>query len=245
MFKIIAVLAALLVACGGGSEPAVVAAPTASPTTPSPTLFVTTSAPTSTPAAVASQTLANGWTRMDVASEGFSIDVPPRWRAIVLDAQTIDATSKVMTSQNPELASVLNADVIKQALASGVKLGVFDVDQTHNVTGFANNLNILKQPLSTAMSQSAYTQANVAQIEDLLKVKTAVKHVTLGNGTPADEVSYERTVQYPQGPVTLSLRQYFVIVGQTAWVLSFTIAQQKLASYGDTILQTATSFRPR
>ena len=99
--------------------------------------------------------------------------------------------------------------------------------------------------LSVAASLSVYTQVNVAQVEDLFKVKAAVKRVTLGNGMPADEVSYERTFQYPQGPVTLSLRQYFVVVGQTAWVLSFTIAQSKLATYGDTILKTAMAFNPK
>jgi hypothetical protein len=236
------VVAALVVSsCGGAQQQAVV--PTTSAPTPSPT--ASPSPPPATPSAVASRTLDNGWTRLDVTSEGFTIDVPPKWRALVLDAETLDASIKSMTAQNPDLATVLNGDALRQALASGMKLIAFDVDPTHNVSGFGNNLNILKQPLSVAVSLDFYTQANVAQIEELLKVKTSVRRLTLANGSLADEVSYDRILQQAQGPLPTSFRQYFVVSGQTAWILTFTVAQTKLAAYGDLLQQSAKSFNPR
>ena len=237
-------VAALFITSCGGAEPQAAGSATSATVSPPPS-----SSPSPSPSAISSgvtsRSLDNGWTRLEVTSEGFTIDVPPKWRSLVLDPQTLDAATKTAIAQNPDLATVLSSDAMRQAMASGVKLFAFDLDPAHNVSGFGNNLNILKQPLNAAISLDFYTQVNVAQIEELLKLKVRVRRVMLANGTPADELSYERTTQRPDGPLVTSLRQYLVVTGQTAWVLSFTVAQTKLAAYGDLLEQTAKTFTLR
>src|ERR671931_2921217 len=85
-------LALALAACSG---------PAVSQTTPSPTPAPTASATPAPPA---------GWSTTTRASDGFSIALPPTWRAIALDPQTFASAYKTLADQNPSFAAALSPE---------------------------------------------------------------------------------------------------------------------------------------
>ncbi len=85
-----------------------------------------------------------------------------------------------------------------------------------------------------------YMQVNVAQIEELFKVKTVSRKLTI-NGLPAAAIAYDRP-QSANSSALLGLRQYIVVSGASAWIMTFTAPPSAMAAYGDQLDQSAKSF---
>ena len=188
-----------------------------------------------------SRTLDTGWTHVEVPEQRIAIDLPPKWRAIDVDPKTLEAGLRSVTDQNPDLGQAISSDAIRQLVLAGVTLYAIDVDPKHSQPDFVNNINVLRQRIPDGTSLDFYSQVNVAQIEELLKVKTVSRRLTI-NGQPAGVISYERLVQLATGAKLVALRQYIVISGPTAWIITWTALGSTLGDYGDQPDQVAKTF---
>src|SRR5438270_12811594 len=94
MFRRPILLVALLLAAGC-SSPSASVAPTPTPT-PVPS-------PTKSP-------LPAGWSTVTRSADGFSIAIPPTWRAIDLDPQTMASAFKTMVEQNPSIGQAYSVE---------------------------------------------------------------------------------------------------------------------------------------
>ena len=188
-----------------------------------------------------SRTLDTGRTHVEVPEQRIAIDLPPKWRAIDVDPKTLEAGLRSVTDQNPDLGQAISSDAIRQLVLAGVTLYAIDVDPKHSQPDFVNNINVLRQRIPDGTSLDFYSQVNVAQIEELLKVKTVSRRLTI-NGQPAGVISYERLVQLATGAKLVALRQYIVISGPTAWIITWTALGSTLGDYGDQPDQVAKTF---
>jgi hypothetical protein len=211
------------------------AGPAASPSTPTPTAAATLS-PTPSPNAA----LPAGWTTTIRASDGFSIALPPTWRAIELDSQTFAAAYKALADQNPNFAAALSPDQAQGLLAEGIKVMAFDFSRPQG--GFATNMNVIHEELPVETSLDVLTQINTAQLQGQLKIDSPeVTRTTLGS-LQATRFHYSVPLERPQGSLPISITQYYAVRGKDAYVMTFTTASADERGYGDLFEQIAKTF---
>ncbi len=116
---VVATLALVVAACSetqpasSSLEPTATASPSPSPTaTPSPRA-----------ALVPGLDIPADWTAIERHADGFAVGLPPRWRQIDLDPQTLEASTKAI--EDPQFAAILRSQA-QSLITSGLKLFAFD-----------------------------------------------------------------------------------------------------------------------
>jgi hypothetical protein len=221
----IATIVMLSFGCGGSSEP------TATPT-PIP--------PTAAPV----PTLEPDWQYYGKSEDGFAIALPPRWEQIDMDLQTLDASLDAVKEQNPEMAVILEGQA-RNLVVSGIKFFGFDVSLDAMATGFATNVNVLKQSLGMEMSLDVFAQVSVAQLEnmDMILGDVTQRHVNLAAGEGI-ELKYRMEMNLPDGKaMTLALTQYAVIRGEDAYVITLSTTDDQAGTYAPIFEKIAQSFQ--
>ena len=142
MLKVVVVLTLVVVACSS-PLPSAQSSPSPSPS-PSPTV-----AP-----------LPTGWTQ--VAKSGFSLGLPPTWRAIELDAQTISSGMRALREANPTFAEAYTEEALLQLVSSGIKVMAFDF----GAPTAATNMNVLTTRLDSESSVDFVAQTGAAAFEE-------------------------------------------------------------------------------
>ncbi len=186
----------------------------------------------------------SGWTELTVPEENFAIAIPPRWQRLPVNPQELDASLKVISQSNPELANALGARG-QELMASGVKLWAFDFDPASLQSKFATNLTVTRQSLSEPVSLDTYTTVNVTQIQQLTSRQGAIdqERVTLGN-LPAERIRYNLSFQASDGTQGASaITQYLILSDNDAFVLTYATLLDQLDKYKTTFDQSAASFR--
>jgi hypothetical protein len=87
--------------------------------------------------------LSEGWTLATVNDEGFAIGLPPGWTEFDLSSADIEAGLSEVRKANPNMANALSSQVAQLA-AQGIKLFAVDRNGNFAATGFATNLNVIK-----------------------------------------------------------------------------------------------------
>ncbi|HYY54256.1 MAG TPA: hypothetical protein VFA01_02650 [Candidatus Dormibacteraeota bacterium] len=248
----LALAIAFLAACSpASSQPSATAAATASDSAtprpqaavPVPLVSESPGAPTPTPSPLATIRLkldAN-WTAVDRSADGFAIGLPPRWRDIDLDPQTLDASLRSI--DDPQYQALLREQT-SSLLTSGVKVFAFDFTPSNvSSTGFTTNLNVILEALPYTVSLDVYEQLALAQLSQLDAVSKPVAHqrVTLPAGT-FTKLTYRITLTTASGQSTSSITQYAIVSGLSAYVLTFTTTPAQATTYASTFTKIASTF---
>jgi hypothetical protein len=239
------VLGLVLAACGQD-------APTPSPgatdvaTTPSPTAAPRTGSPS--PSAEGSPTAGgdapDGWRRVAVAEQGFSLAVPGEWQELSPELLGESGVMEQMREANPNAAEAL--DQAAAAIEGGqIALFAFDPSGTSTESGFATNLNAINVgPVEGSAEDAADEVAGAIrqQIPIIGDVETETVSLPAGD---AALVRYEWEVDDGEGTVTtVTVRQYAIIAdGGTGFILSMSAASEAIKGYEETFRQIAESFR--
>ena len=214
--------------------------------TPAATAALRTASPAPTPSGlVRPRPLDSGWTRLEVPSEAFSLDVPPTWRSIDVDPARLETSVAAAARDDPALKDLFPPDTLRQLLAAGLKLFAFDADPARAGPGGVADLNVLKQSPGASKGLDARTQESVTLVESTLSVQAIVDRVALGGGLPASRIRYDRVLQTPAGARDLTVQQYFAVQGANEWLLTFTLPRAAYAAYADELDRIAKSFTAR
>jgi len=171
-------------------------------------------------------------------ADGFSISIPPTWRAIDLDPQTMNAAFKSMVEQNPALTQSYSLEQLQTLGQQGIKVMAFDFGNG----GGHTNLNVLQQKLPSEMSVTVFTQLAASQVEVQLKISPPkIESVTVG-GLDAQVIRYDLPLQTANGTFNASFSQYIVMRGKDAYIITFTSRSEDAVGSRSTFDQIAANF---
>lgn len=242
-----ALLLALVLAACGQDTPTPTPTISEAPISPSPatTSEATESASPSPETTPSGDTGApEGWQRITVAEQGFSLAVPPEWEELSPDIIGDSGVMDQMMEANPDAAAAL--EQAQAAIASGqIALFAFDTSDEGIESGFATNLNAINVGPVEGTAEDAAAEVAEAirqQIPVTGEVETATTSLPAGD---AAVVHYEWEVDDGAGTVTtVTVAQYAIIADSgTGFILSMSAGSESAARYEETFRQIAESFR--
>lgn len=207
-----ALLAFVLVACGDSAP----GGETASPPPPSPT--------------EGGAALPEGWVRLVLEDEGFSMGAPAAWTDISADTLADSGVFEEIGNSDPDLAALMQQ--VTSAIESGsIALFVFDPGELTQETGFAANVNVLFNARGATTSATDLAAQGKAEIEAANITSGPVEATT--TDLPVGETAvlrYEWSVPAPSGAShDVAVTQYLVRQGRDVLVVSMT----SLAAHAD------------
>ena len=231
-----AVVACVAVACGAGQ--------TASNASPSTAVSETPSA-TPSPTPVPSATIPAGWTLVEKKTQTgqASFALPPTWRVIDLDADTVARSFAAIASANPDFGKAFTLDQMRSLGAAGLYVYGFDFDPTTASSGFLTNMNALTQATKVTFTLDSFAQLNAGQIEVQLKAKTISSTKVRVGALDGIRNVYEYSLNGAQGVTAVVVEQWYMIANSYPHVLSFTTAKSLYDTYKLVFEQIGMSYR--
>jgi len=161
-----------------------------------------------------------------------------------MDPKTLEASLKVVKEQNPQMATLVEGQA-RNLIVSGIKFFGLDLAPEATTTGFATNVNILKQPLGAEVSLDFYVQVNVGQLENMANVVKPISHrrvnLVAGEG---EKLWYRMNMTMPTGQVlTVAITQYLVIKGEDAYVVTLATTADQAPKCAPIFEKIGQSFR--
>jgi hypothetical protein len=192
-------------------------------------------APTQEPP-VPTQELSDGWVQVETAE--FSLLLPVTWEAHEVTPENASGEFESMKKINPQLAANLSGSTGMQ------EISLWAYDAGGSDAGFHDNMNVFH------MSLGGEKVDDLQSVLDLL-----VKEYARGGAKvteseqyrvedhPALRVAYNYSTPVSGGRVArLEGRQYFFVVGDSVWILSFTIDPVHLDDMTAVVERCAESF---
>jgi hypothetical protein len=173
------------------ASPAATRSPSATPE-PSPTMPEPTEEPTAEPEATenpaAGVGLLEGWVLEDRSADGFTVALPPTWKALDLSPEAWESYLQVLGEANPQFSQLLAAQA-QSLLASGCKLWALELDPAAVSSGRSANITVLEQSQTVELPLELLVQLTVGQLENVEGIAKPIKHrtVTVG-GCEAEEL---------------------------------------------------------
>lgn len=238
------VLGFVLAACGQDA-PTPTPTPATTSLSPSPTLGETASpSPTVAESPSPGADAPEGWRRIGVAEQGFSIAVPEEWEELSPDVISDSGVMEQMLEANPDAAVALEHAQV--AIESG-QIALFAFDTSGAETGFATNLNVINvgdDVQGSTAEQAAEEIAEAIRQEIPIVGEVETETTTLPAGEAA-VLNYEWQVDDGQGTVTtVTVSQYAIIADSgTGFILSMSAASDTVEAYRETFREIAESFR--
>jgi hypothetical protein len=224
--RLVLVLALLLAA--GCSPQSATASPTPTPT-PTPSPSPTTSL------------VPSGWTTLARPADAFSISIPPTWRAIDMDPQTMSAAFQTMVEQNPIIGQSYSLEQIQAMTQQGIKVMAFDFGAS--TPGVFTNMSVIHQTLPSEMSMDVFSQLASAQVEVQFKMPAPPKIEAAKVGSIDGRlISYEFPLQTANGAFNALISQYVALRGKEVYILTFTTRSEDMARYRPIFDQIAANF---
>lgn len=179
-----------------------------------------------------------GLTEYEVASQGFSIGVPPQWRVVSVDEALPEGERRQLARDNPEFAPLLEAIGSE---AQPIKLIAFD-PEVHEA--FATNVNVVVVPLPSGTSLQDFVAANQADIRHFsgrvgpLRSKPA--RLPIG---AAHRLEYRLRLTAGGRRFTAATLQYLVVGPDRGYVVTFTTLPELSDRYSPTFDRTIRALR--
>jgi len=166
--------------------------------------------------------------------------IPPTWRAIDMDPQTMNAAFKTMVDQNPTFGQAYSLEQLQTLIQQGIKVIAFDFGTPGR--GLLTNLNVLHQALPAEMSADVFAQLASSQVEVQLKTNAPkVESARIGD-LDGRRIRYEFPIQTANGQLNASFFQYVALKGKEAFVITFTTRTEDAETYRSTFDQIAANF---
>ena len=220
-------------------------APTATPTPePTPT-DKPTQTPTPEPAGLITSTLENEWILYELPEEGFAIALPPEWLQISMDPETFENALTIAGEQNPYIEEMLNSEILRGLIASGLKFYGMDLSPDSFTSGFVVNINVLKIDLGFKIPFETYIAINLEQIKAIVASETSIDNqsVELSN-VDAEKLTYEMEQASLTGnPIQVAVTQYLILDGSTSYVITLIAPTSMMDNYASTFEAIGQSFQ--
>lgn len=155
--------------------------------------------------------------------DGYAITLPSTWLPLANSSGVIQSSIDAVASANPAMATLLN-DQLAQLNDIPISLIAFDLAPETLQSGFATNLNLMKQPVPAGFALDYLVQFSASQLEHILGLSDAAEstHLTL----PAGEAV---VLDYQLGNQTIA-RQYYLLHDQALYIITFS-ASASLAGF--------------
>jgi hypothetical protein len=186
----------------------------------------------------------SGWILYEKPGGNFGIGLPPTWKHIEVDPETIDAVVEWYKEQDLEMGSILESQ-FGETLPLGAMLWGFDLSPESIGSGYAANVQVLWVPLPADVSLGVMVQLVIGQLENLKSVVTPISHqrVDLVAGE-AEQIRYEMNFINSGGePTTLAVIQHLLVHGERAYTITFTTRADQAEEYAPIIEEIVQSFQ--
>ncbi len=158
-----------------------------------------------------------------------------------MDAQTL---SSVLDSlKDPQITRMLEGQA-QQMVVAGIKFMAFNLEPGAYSSGFATNVNVIKQDLPLPMSPSVVAQIVAGQLEGLDSVEKPVgrRQISLKSGS-AEGLTIHMRNQLPDGStIALTMLQLITVKGNSAFAVTLTTPTAEFDKYSATFDKIEQSF---
>jgi len=151
------------------------------------------------------------------AEDHFAITLPALWLPLVESRGVIKTSIETVQEDNPTMAALLE-DQLSTMGDVPVALIAFDLAPETLSTGFATNLNVIKQPIPSGFSLDYVVQFSADQLEQVLGLSGTAESTKVR--LPAGEAIM---LDYALSGQAVA-RQYYLMNEQTVYILTFTAA---------------------
>lgn len=183
---------------------------------------------------------ATGWKQH--RGPGFVVSLPSSWADASADRARILAESRKLVASDPELSRIIDGLLAAGAANSALELFAFDLARSSLRSGFATNLNVLREstekPFAQWRSDSLKALASMSFVRKPIWSET----VKLPAGK-AVRIRYRARFKLGSGPLVVSITQYGIVKPGYAYVLTFTTLPTLEPGYRSTFERSARSFR--
>ncbi len=157
----------------------------------------------------------NETTRYTAKEDGFAVALPSTWLPFVDERGTILSSMNALQIDNPALAALIQ-DQISTLGDIPVSLLAFDLAPEALTTGFATNLNVMKQPIPAGFSLEYIVQFSADLLGQALGLSGTAQSTKVV--LPAGEAIL---LDYEASGQTVA-RQYYLLHDQAVYILTFT-----------------------
>ena len=179
---------------------------------------------------------AGGLEVYEVASQGFSIGVPPDWRVVSVDEALPEEERERLARENPDLAPMLDA---LDDESQPIKLFAFDPDVRD---GFATNVNVIAVDLPGEVGLDEFVSANKADVERFPGLSGDVEsaRMELPAGA-AERLDYRLRITSGGAEQEVATRQFLVAGDGTGYVVTFSTLPRHSERYAPAFERIARS----
>ena len=184
---------------------------------------------------------ASSWERHQ--GDGFSVDLPSSW-ADERDRARLIREIRNIAADDPELAGIIDNLLAAGSRNVAVKLIAFDLAQSSLKTGFATNLNVVRE--RTSLPLAAWRQEALKALNAMSFVVEPIwwRNVKLPAGK-AVRLNYRARFNLGGKRLDTSITQYALVDDGAAVVLTYTTLPKLAKGYRATFERSAKSFRFR
>ena len=119
-----------------------------------------------------------GWKRVAAEAEGFSVGMPPAWKAV--STTDADKAFEALQSANPQLANLVK-DQLGGSLSSLIKLLAFDTKSPTLAQQFATNMNVVVAP-AAGVPIETFLEQNLVPPQDAGAIERRVEETRTALG---------------------------------------------------------------
>lgn len=173
---------------------------------------------------------------------GFTVSLPSSWADASADRNRILAESQKLVKTDPELSRIIDGLLAAGAANSALKMFAFDLAPSSLRSGFATNLNVLRE--STEKSLAEWRRDSLKALASMSFVRKPIwsQTVKLAAGK-AVRIRYRARFNLGTGPLDVSITQYGLVKPGFAYVLTYTTLPSLEPGYRASFERSARSFR--
>jgi len=190
-------------------------------------------------APVAAQT-STTWKRYE--AQGLSLQLPPSWVDASKDRAKLLAEVRRLYADDADLAAIMDGMLAAGRGNAAVKMIAFDLAPASLRTGFATNLNVIRE--RTALPLAAWRKATLKALAAMSFVVQPIwsETIKLGGGK-AVRLRYHGRFTLRGKTLETAFTQYAIVRDGSAYVLTYTTLPKLTARYRADFERSARSFR--
>lgn len=169
------------------------------------------------------QVLSSGPTRFTSDEAAFTITLPAGWLPLADSSKVIQSSIDAIEGKNPEMAALLT-EQLSLIEEIPIALIAFDLSPETLNSGFATNVNIMRQPVPAGFSLSYLVQFSADQLETVLGLSDAAEQTQVV--LPAGETVI---LDYQLNNQAIA-RQYYLLHDQNLYIATFSASASLAAS---------------
>ncbi|MCB0189641.1 MAG: SH3 domain-containing protein, partial [Caldilineaceae bacterium] len=153
-------------------------------------------------------------TRFTSAEDSFAITLPATWLPLADSSNLIQSSLDALQSENPAMATLLQ-EQLTQLDEIPISLIAFDLAPETLSSGFATNINVMRQPVPAGFTLEFLVQFSAGQLEQVLGLSAPAQSTKAM--LPAGETII---LDYQLNSQAIA-RQYYLLQNQSLYIVTF------------------------